>query len=41
VRSGEGERAQHCPADQSIQQPCGISGFVMARPGLEPGTPRF
>ena len=30
-----------CPADQSIQQTCGISDSGMARPGLEPGTPRF
>jgi hypothetical protein len=39
--TGDGERASRCPADQSIQQTCGISGFEMARPGLEPGTPRF
>ena len=30
-----------CTTDQRIQNTCGISAPNMARPGLEPGTPRF
>ena len=33
------ESAMH--RETEISQTCGISGFRMARPGLEPGTPRF
>ena len=40
-RQEKASTPSQCPADQSISQPCGITGFEMARPGLEPGTPRF
>jgi hypothetical protein len=32
---------ERCTTDQKIQHTCGIPAPDMARPGLEPGTPRF
>jgi hypothetical protein len=38
---GSGGSSRRCTIDSRILQRCGLSALRVARPGLEPGTPRF
>ena len=41
ITRGAQSSSRRCTTEQKILQPCGIPASRMARPGLEPGTPRF